>query len=95
MTSPGIGAEAGASLNTLADFYQGFFMAPHIVAQSLKGAIFTSAMLEEIGMTTSPHYTDVRTDLIQSVSFQKNALHQRVSLRVKLQNIDSQVGSAG
>ena len=69
MTSPGIGAEAGASLNTLADFYQGFFMAPHIVAQSLKGAIFTSAMLEEIGMTTSPHYTDVRTDLIQSVAF--------------------------
>ncbi|MEK4627945.1 methionine gamma-lyase family protein [Solibacillus sp. FSL R7-0682] len=70
MTSPGIGAEAGASLNTLADFYQGFFMAPHVVAQSLKGAIFTSAMLEEIGMTTSPHYTDIRTDLIQSVSFQ-------------------------
>ncbi|MER2126972.1 methionine gamma-lyase family protein [Solibacillus sp.] len=70
MTSPGIGAEAGASLNTLADFYQGFFLAPHVVAQSLKGAIFTSAMLEEIGMTTSPHYTDTRTDLIQSVSFQ-------------------------
>lgn len=70
MTSPGIGAEAGASLNTLADFYQGFFLAPHVVAQSLKGAIFTSAMLEEVGMTTSPHYTDQRTDLIQSVSFQ-------------------------
>ena len=70
MTSPGIGAEAGATLNTLADFYQGFFMAPHTVAQSLKGAIFTSAMLEEVGMTTSPHYTEARTDLIQSVSFQ-------------------------
>ncbi|MFC7685227.1 aminotransferase class I/II-fold pyridoxal phosphate-dependent enzyme [Ureibacillus sp. GCM10028918] len=70
MTSPGIGAEAGASLNTLADFYQGFFLAPHVVAQSLKGAIFTSAMLEEVGMTTYPHYADKRTDLIQSVSFQ-------------------------
>jgi len=70
MTSPGIGAEAGASLNTLADFYQGFFLAPHVVAQSLKGAIFTSAMLEDVGMTTYPHYTDKRTDLIQSVSFQ-------------------------
>ena len=70
MTSPGIGAEAGATLNTLADFYQGFFLAPHVVSQSLKGAIFTAAMLEEVGMTTSPHYTDVRTDLIQSVSFQ-------------------------
>lgn len=70
MTSPGIGAEAGATLNTLADFYQGFFLAPHVVAQALKGAIFTSAMLEDAGMTTSPHYSDVRTDLIQSVSFQ-------------------------
>ncbi|MEL4024524.1 aminotransferase class I/II-fold pyridoxal phosphate-dependent enzyme [Lysinibacillus endophyticus] len=70
MTSPGIGAEAGASLNTLADFYQGFFLAPHVVAQSLKGAIFTSAMLEEVGMQTFPHYTAKRTDLIQSVSFQ-------------------------
>lgn len=70
MTAPGIGAEAGASLNTLADFYQGFFMAPHVVSQSLKGAIFTAAMLEEVGMVTSPHYTAKRTDLIQSVSFQ-------------------------
>lgn len=70
MTSPGIGAEAGASLNALADFYQGFFLAPHVVAQALKGAIFTSAMLEEIGMTTAPHYAAPRTDLIQSVSFQ-------------------------
>lgn len=69
MTSPGIGGEAGASLNALADMYQGFFMAPHIVAQSLKGAIFTAALLESAGMVTSPHYSAVRTDLIQSVSF--------------------------
>ena len=69
MTSPGIGAEAGASLNTLADMYQGFFLAPHVVAQAVKGAIFTSAMLEKVGMDTSPHYQEKRTDLIQSVSF--------------------------
>ncbi|MFJ5771608.1 aminotransferase class I/II-fold pyridoxal phosphate-dependent enzyme [Psychrobacillus sp. NPDC093180] len=70
MTSPGIGAEAGASLNTLMDMYQGFFLAPHIVSQAVKGAIFTSAVLEEVGMTTEPHYSQKRTDLIQSVSFQ-------------------------
>ncbi|QHJ71069.1 aminotransferase class I/II-fold pyridoxal phosphate-dependent enzyme [Planococcus halotolerans] len=70
MTSPGIGGEAGASLNTLPDMYQGFFMAPHIVSQALKGAIFTAALLEESGMITSPHYADKRTDLIQSVSFE-------------------------
>ncbi|WP_142826672.1 aminotransferase class I/II-fold pyridoxal phosphate-dependent enzyme [Planococcus soli] len=70
MTSPGIGGEAGASLNALPDMYQGFFMAPHIVSQALKGAIFTSALLEDAGMETTPHWSDKRTDLIQSVSFQ-------------------------
>lgn len=70
MTSPGIGGEAGASLNALADMYQGFFMAPHIVSQALKGAVFTAALLETAGMKTSPHYSAARTDLIQSVSFQ-------------------------
>ncbi|EIM06670.1 hypothetical protein A1A1_08951 [Planococcus antarcticus DSM 14505] len=70
MTSPGIGGEAGASLNALPDMYQGFFMAPHIVSQALKGAIFTSALLEDAGMATTPHWSDRRTDLIQSVSFQ-------------------------
>ena len=70
MTSPGIGAEAGASLNTLGDMYQGFFLAPHVVSQAVKGAIFTSALLEKVGMKTSPHFSAVRTDLIQSVSFE-------------------------
>lgn len=69
MTSPGIGAEAGPSLNALPDMYQGFFLSPHVVSQALKGAIFTSAILEEIGMTPSPRYDAKRTDLIQSVSF--------------------------
>lgn len=69
MTSPGIGAEAGPSLNALLDMYQGFFLSPHVVAQALKGAIFTAATLEEIGMKPSPRYDAKRTDLIQSVSF--------------------------
>lgn len=69
MTSPGIGAEAGASLYSLQEMYQGFFLAPHIVGQSLKGAIFTAAMLEKLGMNSSPSWNTKRTDLIQSVQF--------------------------
>ncbi|MDX5475653.1 MAG: aminotransferase class I/II-fold pyridoxal phosphate-dependent enzyme [Bacillaceae bacterium] len=69
MTSPGIGAEAGASLYSLQEMYQGFFLAPHVVAQSLKGAVFTAAFLEELGMNTSPSWDSQRTDLIQSVQF--------------------------
>jgi cystathionine beta-lyase family protein involved in aluminum resistance len=69
MTSPGIGAEAGASLYSLQEMYQGFFLAPHIVGQALKGAVFTSAFLEEIGLQTNPSWDHIRTDLIQSVQF--------------------------
>ncbi|HEY9576270.1 MAG TPA: methionine gamma-lyase family protein, partial [Pseudobacillus sp.] len=69
MTSPGIGAEAGASLYSLQEMYQGFFLAPHVVAESLKGAIFTAAMLEKMGMNTSPKWNEKRTDLIQAVQF--------------------------
>ncbi|MEK3934994.1 methionine gamma-lyase family protein [Sporosarcina sp. FSL W7-1349] len=69
MTSPGLGAEAGASLDTLLEMYQGFFLAPHVVSQALKGALFTAALLESYGMRTTPHYSEKRTDLIQSVSF--------------------------
>src|SRR5690606_35208007 len=69
LTSPGIGAEAGASLYSLLEMYQGFFLAPHVTGQALKGAVFTSALLEKVGLNTSPKWDDKRTDLIQSVQF--------------------------
>jgi len=70
MTSPGIGGEAGASLHALQDMYQGFFMAPHVVLQAVKGAYFTAAALETRGFQSSPSSQEKRTDLIQSVTFQ-------------------------
>ncbi|WP_353463701.1 methionine gamma-lyase family protein [Mammaliicoccus sciuri] len=70
LTAPGIGKEAGASLGSLPEMYQGFFLAPHVVSQSLKGALFTSRLLEKLNMTTTPHYQDKRTDIIQSVTFE-------------------------
>jgi cystathionine beta-lyase family protein involved in aluminum resistance len=69
LTSPGIGAEAGASLYSLQEMYQGFFLAPHIVGQALKGAVFTSAFVEKVGMETNPKWNEKRTDLIQSIQF--------------------------
>jgi cystathionine beta-lyase family protein involved in aluminum resistance len=69
MTSPGIGAEAGASLYSLQEMYQGFFLAPHVVGQALKGAVFTAAILEKLGMNSEPKWNSKRTDLIQSVKF--------------------------
>ena len=68
LTSPGIGAEAGASLYSLQEMYQGFFLAPHVVGQALKGAVFTAAMLENFGMNSNPKWDSKRTDLIQVCS---------------------------
>lgn len=69
LTAPGIGKEAGASLNSLQEMYQGFFLAPHVVSQSLKGALFTSLLLEKMNMRTVPKFNAKRTDLIQTVQF--------------------------
>ena len=70
LTAPGIGKEAGASLFSLQEMYQGFFLAPHVVSQSLKGALFTSLLLEKMNMNTVPKYDAKRTDLIQTVQFE-------------------------
>ncbi|WP_332238617.1 methionine gamma-lyase family protein [Sporolactobacillus sp. KGMB 08714] len=69
LTAPGLGREVGPTLGGLADQYQGFFLAPHTVAQALKGAVFTAALMERLGMETSPSWESVRTDLIQSITF--------------------------
>ena len=69
LTAPGIGKEAGASLSSLQEMYQGFFLAPHVVSQSLKGSLFTSLLLEKMNMNTVPKYDAKRTDLIQTVQF--------------------------
>lgn len=69
LAAPGIGKEGGASLYSLLEMYQGFFLAPHVVGQALKGAVFTSAFLDRLNFDTNPKWNDQRTDLIQSVQF--------------------------
>ncbi len=69
LTSPGIGAEVGASLGQNRNMYQGFFMAPHTVAQSLKIAVLASKVFELLGFPVSPKANDKRGDIIQSIQF--------------------------
>lgn len=67
LTTPGIGGECGSTLGNNRLLYQGFFMAPHIVAQALKTAVFCAAMMEELGIETSPGVQEKRSDIIQIV----------------------------
>lgn len=67
LTTPGLGKEVGASQENNRLMYQGIFMAPHIVAESLKGAVLCAAVMEALGFETSPGVDDVRSDIIQAV----------------------------
>lgn len=67
LTAPGIGREVGSYGGSYQPFYQGLFMAPHVVAQALKTATLAAALLEEMGMKTTPGVEDPRSDIIQAL----------------------------
>lgn len=69
LTVPGIGSEEAPTLNSLGNMFQGFFLAPHVVGEALKGAVFTAALLERLGLDVRPKWNAPRTDLIQTVNF--------------------------
>ena len=69
LTSPGLGKEVGASLEVLRSLYQGFFMAPTVVAAAEKGAIFAATLFEELGFVVRPTAAEERFDIIQAIEF--------------------------
>lgn len=70
LTSPGMGKYLGANYNQNGKFLKGIFMAPHTVANAVKTAVFTSYMVEKLGLTgVTPSYKDSRSDIIQTFDF--------------------------
>lgn len=69
LTAPGLGKEVGPSLGMNKSFLQGLFMAPSVVASSLKTAVFASRLLEELGYETMPKYNAKRADIVQKIVF--------------------------
>jgi cystathionine beta-lyase family protein involved in aluminum resistance len=67
LTAPGMGDELGASLANNRLLFQGLFLAPHVVAQAIKGALFAAGMFANLGYKTLPLPTDVRGDIIQAI----------------------------
>ena len=67
LTAPGMGDELGASLTSNRLLFQGLFLAPHVVAQALKGAVFAAGIFEGLGYRTFPQFAETRSDIIQAV----------------------------
>ena len=69
LTAPGQGKEVGPTLGINKSILQGLYMAPSVVASSIKTAIFASCMLEELGYKVSPRYNEKRADIVQNIEF--------------------------
>ncbi len=67
LSAPGLGQEVGANLGLMTSLFQGFFLAPTVVAGAEKGAIFAANIYESLGFKCIPNATESRHDIIQAV----------------------------
>lgn len=70
LTLPGEGREVGPSLGINRSLYQGLFLAPSVVAASLKTAVLTAYLAEKMGCKVEPRYNSLRADIVQSIIFE-------------------------
>ena len=68
-TAPGLGMEIGSYHSSYLPFFQGVYMAPHIVSQALMGVVLTAKVMEKLGYRVFPAYDAKRTDITQAVVF--------------------------
>lgn len=69
LTLPGEGREVGPTLGINKSLLQGIFMAPSVVASSLKTAILTSKILEDLNYQVEPKWNEERADIVQNIVF--------------------------
>lgn len=83
LTTPGIGGECGSTLGNNRLLFQGLFLAPHTVAQALKTAVFCAAMMDELGISSSPSIDEKRSDIIQTVRLGSPEAMERFCLGIQ------------
>ncbi len=69
LTLPGEGREVGPSLGVNRSLAQGLFLAPSVIASSLKIAVLTSYALEKLGYEVEPKWNEQRADIVQNICF--------------------------
>ncbi len=67
LTAPSVGAEIGSYTGGYRLFFQGLFMAPHVVNQALKTALLFSVALGQLGYEAMPKLDDTLSDIVCSV----------------------------
>ena len=90
LTCPSIGRETGSYEGGYRLFYQGLFMAPHIVSQAVKGAYLIGEVMKRQGYKIIPDTNEDSFDIIKSIVFDtEEELISFVQLIQKLSPVDS------
>ena len=61
--------DVGPSLGANKSFFQGLYMAPSVVASSLKTVVLASYMLENLGYEVEPKWNEERADIVSTIIF--------------------------
>lgn len=73
LTTPGIGKECGLMFGQTRQILQGLFLAPEVVSNALKGAIFTAKLFADQGYSVKPNSLEPRSDIIQAIKLGSKA----------------------
>lgn len=68
-TAPSIGLEVGSFALGYQYFYQGLFMAPHVVAQAVKGSLLIGSAMSKLGYENYPEIDKTPHDITRCIRF--------------------------
>ena len=93
LTVPGLAGEMGATLgDTAREFYQGLFMAPHVVMQAVLTAVYAAAVFKKLGYKVNPMHDELRHDIIQSITLRNAKNLENFCVAVQLNSpVDAHV----
>ncbi len=90
--APGIGMENGSYAGSYTPFFQGFFSAPHVVLNALKGSILFGKVAEKFGINSFPKFGEMPHDIVRTIEFgDADRLIEFCRIIQKLSPIDSNV----
>lgn len=69
LTAPSVGGEIGSYAYGYQLYFQGFFLAPHVVAQALKGALLIGQCMAALGYRNYPALDRLPPDITRAVRF--------------------------
>lgn len=90
--APGIGLEVGSYAGSYTPFFQGCFLAPHVVLNAMKGSILFGRVAEKFGIESFPKFGEMPHDIVRTIEFgSEDKLVEFCRIIQRLSPIDSNV----